>query len=79
MECASLMPGDTQERGSGEFGPPTTTLTPPSPPLLLSFFTYLFIYCFFKGPHPRHMEVPSLGVESELTCQPTPQPQQREI
>ena len=26
---------------------------------------YLFIYCFL-GPHSRHMEVPRLGVESEL-------------
>ena len=27
----------------------------------------LFIYFFsFLGPHPRHMEVPSLGVKSEL-------------
>ena len=28
---------------------------------------YLFIYLFcFLGPHPRHMEVPRLGVQSEL-------------
>ena len=28
---------------------------------------YLFIYLFFfLGPYPWHMEVPSLGVESEL-------------
>ena len=36
---------------------------------LLSFtyvlFIYLFIYCFL-GPHPWHMEVPRLGVQSEL-------------
>ena len=31
-------------------------------------FTYLFIFNFFVllGPHPQHMDVPSLGVESEL-------------
>ena len=31
-------------------------------------FIYLFIllFFFFKGPHVRHMEVPRLGVESEL-------------
>ena len=28
---------------------------------LISFFK-----CVFLGPHPQHMEVPSLGVESEL-------------
>ena len=26
----------------------------------------LFCVCVFLGPHPRHMEVPKLGVESEL-------------
>ena len=31
-------------------------------------FIYLFIlsFCYFFGPLPRHMEVPRLGVESEL-------------
>ena len=30
-------------------------------------FIYLFIYLFFfLWPHPQHMEVPMLGVESEL-------------
>ena len=33
----------------------------------------LFIFFFVLGPHPRHIEVPRLGVESEL------QPQQRQI
>ena len=30
--------------------------------------TYLFFFfaVFFLGPHPRHMKVPRLGVESEL-------------
>ena len=36
---------------------------------LLAFFFFFF---FFKEPHWRHMKVPRLGVESELT----PQPQQ---
>ena len=26
----------------------------------------LSIYLFISGPHPRHMEVPRLGVESKL-------------
>ena len=26
----------------------------------------LFFFCLFLGPHPWHMEVPSLGVKSEL-------------
>ena len=31
------------------------------------FVLLLFIYLFcFSGPHPRHMEVPRLGVQSEL-------------
>ena len=31
------------------------------------FFSFLFFFFFgFLGPHPRHMEVPKLGVESEL-------------
>ena len=39
--------------------------------LLLAFlkykiFIYLFFFLSFPGPHLRHMEVPSLGVELEL-------------
>ena len=34
------------------------------PPFYL--FIYLFIYFWFLGPLPRHMEVPRLGVVSEL-------------
>ena len=34
--------------------------------LQLDFIVYLFIYCVFLGPHPRHMEIPRLGVQSEL-------------
>ena len=36
--------------------------------LIFLFFVYLFIFVFlpFLGPLPRHMEVPRLGVESEL-------------
>ena len=34
--------------------------------LFMEYF-YLFILCvFFLGPHPWHMEVPRLGVQSEL-------------
>ena len=39
---------------------------------LLSGFNIYFIFIlfyllfFFLGPHPRHMDVPRLGVESEL-------------
>ena len=28
--------------------------------------TYCLFFFFFLGPHPRHMEVPRLGAESEL-------------
>uniref|UniRef100_A0A8D1F9Y2 small monomeric GTPase n=1 Tax=Sus scrofa TaxID=9823 RepID=A0A8D1F9Y2_PIG len=42
---------------------------------LLSFFFFFF----FLGPHPQHMEVPGLGVESELYLRLTPQPWQCQI
>ena len=29
-------------------------------------FVTFFFFALFLGPHPRHMEVPRLGVESEL-------------
>ena len=29
-------------------------------------YTYIYIYFVFLGLHPRHMEAPRLGVESEL-------------
>ena len=29
------------------------------------FLTYFLFFCFL-GPHPRHMEVPRLGVQLEL-------------
>jgi len=32
----------------------------------LVFFFLLLLLLLFLGPHPRHMEVPRLGVESEL-------------
>ena len=35
-----------------------------------------FFLSLFSGPHPRHMEVPRLGVESSYSCWSTPQPQQ---
>ena len=33
---------------------------------LIFIFVFLFLFCFFLGQHPWHMEVPRLGVESEL-------------
>ena len=33
-------------------------------------------FFYFLGLHMWHMEVPRLGVKSELSCHPTPQPQQ---
>ena len=32
----------------------------------LSFFLFSFVFLLFLGPPPRHMEVPRVGVESEL-------------
>ena len=30
------------------------------------FIIIFFVFLLFLGPYPRHMEVPRLGVESEL-------------
>ena len=29
-------------------------------------YSFSFLFFFFLGPHPRHMEVPRLGAESDL-------------
>ena len=34
--------------------------------LILDGLDSIFFFFGFLGPHPRHMEVPRLGVESEL-------------
>ena len=34
--------------------------------LLLYYYYYYYIFFVFLGPHLRHMEVPRLGVQSEL-------------
>ena len=45
-----------------------------------SYMPHFFFWSFFfLGPHLWHMEVPRLGVEAELSCQPTPQPQPFQI
>ena len=41
-------------------------------------FIYLFFFCLLLG-HLQHMEVPRLGVESELQLPPTSQTQQHQI
>ena len=38
----------------------------PTLSLMGHLFIYLFVFLPFLGPVPRHMEVPRLGVESEL-------------
>ena len=43
--------------------------------MALILVSYSYIFFLFLGPHCQHMEVPRLGVESELCCQPAPQPQ----
>ena len=35
----------------------------------------IFFFFFFLGPHPRHVELPRLGVELELQLPAYPQPQ----
>ena len=44
----------------------------------LSFFLFFFFFCLF-GPHLWHIEVPRLGVESELQLRLTPRPQYHQI
>ena len=39
-------------------------------------FVFLLLLLLSLGLLPRHMEVPRLGVESELYHRPTPEPQQ---
>ena len=36
------------------------------PAPLLFIFYFIFYFFAFLGPHPQHMEVPGVGVESEL-------------
>ena len=54
------------------FFSPLPCLTLPTSSLLnislktISFFFFFLSFCYFFGPLPRHMEVPRLGVESEL-------------
>ena len=40
-----------------------------------SFYLLSFFFFVFLGLYPQHMEVPRLGVESELQLWPTPEPQ----
>ena len=42
------------------------------------FILYIYLF-FFLQPHLGHVEVPRLGVESEFSYWPTPQPQQCQI
>ena len=42
-------------------------------------FYFILFYYFFLQLHWWHMEVPGLGVESELQLRPMPQPQQHQI
>ena len=39
----------------------------------------LLLLFWFSGPHQRHVEVPRLGVKSELQMPAYTQPQQRQI
>ena len=41
-------------------------------PLPIFFFSFLW-------PHPRHMEIPELGLNWRCSCEPTPQPHQHWI
>ena len=43
-----------------------SALTMITPSVLESQEVFFFFLCFFLGPHPQQMEVPRLGVQSEL-------------
>ena len=47
-------------------GLPQPSHTLPQPSAQLQIFFFFLVFLPFLGPHPRHMEVPRLGVESEL-------------
>ena len=47
--------------------------------LVRNYLYKVFSPFFFLGPHLQHMEVPRLGVLSELQLMATPQPQQCQI
>ena len=42
------------------------------------FFFFFFFFCLFR-PHPRHMEVPRLGLNGSYSFQPAPQAQHHQI
>ena len=65
------------------FSPPGSTSQFRTPdevsPTDMAFFLVFILFCFvFFRPHPGPMEVPRLGVKSELQL-PTPQPQKCQI
>ena len=56
------MNGNIEEQGTG-----LKKITPHSAwDVGVYLFIYIFFFLVFLGPHPWHMEVPRLGVESEL-------------
>ena len=46
--------------------------------IVRGFFWFFLFFCFL-GPHPRHMEVPWLGVNQSCSYRSKPQPQQHGI
>ena len=56
---------------------PTLCIT--CPELLVTLFFSFFFFLVFLAPHPRHMEVPRLGLNRSCSGRPIPQPQHRGI
>ena len=55
------------ELSGARIGLPISAYTPKTcPNYFFFFFCLLLLLLLFLGPLPRHMEVPRLGVESEL-------------
>ena len=52
---------------------------PVTTPGVSDIWRLFFFFLVFLGPHLGHMEVPRLGIKSELCCRFTPQPQQHQI
>ena len=55
----------------------TSWINNPAPEKSREWWEKLFL--LFLGPHPQHMEVPSLGSNQSCSCWLTPQPQKHQI
>ena len=62
-----LPPGHCMKGNPGRKEPQGNNVKPEAIFSFLFFSFFFFCLFVFFGPHPRHMEVPRLGVELELS------------